>query len=134
MSGPGPLVQCKVTAATVNYPCNTAGGPCDPACAPGSTAKPTLSGKWGPPLPLPGLDPGRPLSELSDSGLLWLINRVVFHPRGYSLALHVSDPDTAGVKTVTGWSIQGTGADVWVFGPGVDEDAMLAKVREVLGP
>lgn len=47
---PGPLVQCKVTAATVNYPC---GDPCDEACAPGSTATPTLKGEWGPALSLP---------------------------------------------------------------------------------
>ena len=30
----------------------------------------------------------RPLAELRDSGLLWLINRVAFHPRGVALALH----------------------------------------------
>lgn len=30
----------------------------------------------------------RPLSDLRSSGLLWLINRVVFHPRGAALALH----------------------------------------------
>ena len=30
----------------------------------------------------------RPLLELSEAGLLWLINRVVFHPRGIALALH----------------------------------------------
>lgn len=78
-------------------------------------------------------DPGRPLSELRDTGLLWLINKAVFHPRGFALALHLSDPDPAGVKTVTGWSIEGDGTEAWIFGPGVDEDAMLAKVREVLG-
>lgn len=55
MADLGPIVQCKVTAATVNYPCNAiAGGPCDPACAPGSTAMPTLKGEWGPPLRLGG--------------------------------------------------------------------------------
>ncbi|MGQ4469313.1 hypothetical protein ACN6K6_000615 [Streptomyces violaceoruber] len=30
----------------------------------------------------------RPFLDLSDSGLLWLINRVVFHPRGVALALY----------------------------------------------
>lgn len=135
MSDFGPLVQCKVTAATVNYPCNTLGGPCDPACAPGSTATPTLRGEWGPPLRLPtGLDPGRPFVDLRDTGLLWLINRVVFHPRGYALNLHLSDPDANGVKTATGWSLGGDGSDVWVMGPGIDEDEKLAQVRELLGP
>lgn len=41
----------------------------------------------------------RPLLELSDSGLLWLINRTVFHPRGLALGLH----EVAG-KAV-GWSL-----------------------------
>lgn len=80
------------------------------------------------------LDPGRPLSELRDTGLLWLINRAVFHPRGYALALHISDPDAAGVKAVTGWSLEGDGNDVWVMGPGIDEDEHLAAVRKLLGP
>lgn len=30
----------------------------------------------------------RPFLELSESGLLWLINRVVFHPRGVALGLY----------------------------------------------
>lgn len=41
----------------------------------------------------------RPLSELRTSGLLWLINRTVFHPRGLGLALHM-DGDA-----VVGWSL-----------------------------
>lgn len=38
----------------------------------------------------------RPFLELSDSGLLWLINRVVFHPRGVALALHEEDGEARG--------------------------------------
>lgn len=38
------------------------------------------------------------LSELSPSGLLWLINRVVFHPRGLALALNAEDDGE-----ITGW-------------------------------
>lgn len=52
----------------------------------------------------------RPISELRDSGLLWLINRVVFHPRGFALALHAGD---SGV--ITGWSLQGDGSEAWSF-------------------
>lgn len=40
----------------------------------------------------------QPLSELSTSGLLWLINRVVFHPRGLALALNQGEGDD-----ITGW-------------------------------
>jgi hypothetical protein len=49
-------------------------------------------------------DPGRPFAELIDSGLHWLVNASVFHPRGLALALHQADDGT-----VTGWSVQGRG-------------------------
>ncbi|MGW0566079.1 hypothetical protein [Streptomyces tauricus] len=39
----------------------------------------------------------QPLSELSASGLLWLINRAVFHPRGLALALNQEGDE------ITGW-------------------------------
>ena len=42
----------------------------------------------------------RPLSELRSSGLLWLINRVVFHPRGAALALHETPSGE-----ITGWRL-----------------------------
>jgi len=60
-------------------------------------------------------DLGRPLVELSDTGLLWLINRTVFHPRGLALALHRRDGD------VTGWSIMGDGSEVWTFTEEADD-------------
>lgn len=52
----------------------------------------------------------RPFKELSDSGLLWLINRTVFHPRGYALAITVED------GKATGWSMLGDGSEPWQFG------------------
>lgn len=52
----------------------------------------------------------RPLSELSDTGLLWLINATVFHPRGFALALDMT-PD----GEVTGWALLGDGSGPWVF-------------------
>lgn len=42
----------------------------------------------------------RPLADLRDSGLLWLINRVAFHPRGVALALHQTPEGE-----VTGWRL-----------------------------
>lgn len=59
----------------------------------------------------------RPFSELSDSGLLWLINRVVFHPRGLALAVHVDD-----AGAVEGWSLQGDGSEAWSFPPEAEQD------------
>ncbi|XVV35022.1 hypothetical protein ACQPXT_13640 [Streptomyces sp. CA-100214] len=50
-------------------------------------------------MPLTNQD-ARRFAELRDSGLLWLINRVVFHPRGLALALHA---DEAGA--LYGWSL-----------------------------
>ncbi|MDX2694959.1 hypothetical protein [Streptomyces ipomoeae] len=42
----------------------------------------------------------QPLSELRSSGLLWLINRVVFHPRGLALALYQEEDGQ-----ITGWQL-----------------------------
>lgn len=71
----------------------------------------------------------RPLSELSDSGLLWLINAVVFHPRGYALAL-----DASPSGDVTGWALLGDGSEPWSFdGPRAERlaaaEATLAAAR-----
>lgn len=78
-------------------------------------------------------DRGRPFADLRDTGLLWLINKAVFHPRGFALALHFTAPDADGTTTVTGWSLEGDGSEAWTMGPDIDEDALLAKVRELLG-
>lgn len=43
----------------------------------------------------------RPFGELSESGLLWLINRVVFHPHAVALALVYGDDGA-----VTSWGLQ----------------------------
>lgn len=64
-------------------------------------------------------DAGRPFSDLRDTGLLWLINRVVFHPRGYALGLSFApDPNhplpSGGV--VTGWILYGDGTAPWSMG------------------
>ena len=66
--------------------------------------------------------PVRPFEDLSPSGLLWLINRVVFHPRGYALALEADD-----AGTITGWKLLGDGREPWTMGDEVDE-ANAARV------
>lgn len=63
----------------------------------------------------------RPWSELRESGLLWLINRVVFHPRGYALGLVQHDGD------VVGWHLLGDGSEVWSFDG--DEGTTFAAVQ-----
>ena len=67
-----------------------------------------------------------PLSGLRDHGLLWLINRVVFHPRGFALGLDVNDDGE-----VVGWSMIGNGSEVWSFSGEVDDD-QFAKAEAFL--
>lgn len=71
---------------------------------------------------------GRPFAELREHGLLWLINRTVFHPRGYALAVHVADDG----ETVTGWSMQGDGTESWNYAESVDEDESFRAVEAFL--
>lgn len=66
----------------------------------------------------------RPLEELSPSGLLWLINRTVFHPRGFALALVQRN------GKVIGWNLLGDGSEVWRFE--TDEDVRFEAVEATL--
>ena len=66
----------------------------------------------------------RPIEELRDSGLLWLINRVVLHPRGHAIAL-VYEGDE-----VVGWQLLGDGTEPWSFAD--DENELFAKVETLL--
>lgn len=67
----------------------------------------------------------RPAAELRDTGLLWLINRVVFHPRGFALALHWDD-----AGNLAGWSLLGDGSEVWTFEH--NEDAKFEAAQAFL--
>lgn len=57
----------------------------------------------------------RPMPELSSSGLLWLINRQVFHPRGIALALEVEAANPR-------WRLRGNGTEPWSFETEIDND------------
>ena len=72
-------------------------------------------------------DMSRPFAELSDSGILWAINRALFHPRGFALAL-CRDGD----GHVTGWRILGDGTEPWVYEPSVSEDQHFADFEATL--
>lgn len=70
-------------------------------------------------LPLP---PARPFAELRDSGLLWLINRVVFHPRRVAMALHADE--TGGMY---GWSLlPSPDGGPWTYPEDVEPDYLRA--------
>lgn len=88
------------------------------------------------------VEPQRPFSELRDTGLLWLLNRVVFHPRGFALALHYTGkfPD---MGECVGWSLHGDGSEPWSMGdPPAEyqalgaptEDELFARVSALLKP
>lgn len=71
----------------------------------------------------------RPFDELRDSGLLWLINASVFHPRGFALALHYEGGEAVG------WSLVGDGTEPWQYDPAADDrfaaaEATLAAARQ----
>lgn len=57
--------------------------------------------------------------DLRGDGLLWLVNRVVFHPRGFALAV-----DGQG-----GFSLLGDGSEVWTFTE-ADDDECFVNVEE----
>ncbi|MFI2434717.1 hypothetical protein [Streptomyces sp. NPDC018693] len=60
----------------------------------------------------------RPFAALRDTGLLWLINRIAFHPRGLALALHLDEHGQA-----YGWSlVTNTDGEPWQFDPATDND------------
>ncbi|MEO7260268.1 MAG: hypothetical protein ABI047_03260 [Jatrophihabitantaceae bacterium] len=59
--------------------------------------------------------------DLRADGLLWLINRTVFHPRGYALA--VEEPGGA-------LYLMGDGSTPWSYG--LDENTHFAAVDAVL--
>jgi hypothetical protein len=65
----------------------------------------------------------REWSDLRTSGLLWLINRVVFHPRGFALGLVVAEDGQP-----VGWDLLGDGSEPWRFEDG--EAAHLAAAEQ----
>ena len=67
------------------------------------------------------------MADLSRTGLLWLINRTVFHPRGFALGLVL---DSAGVAT--SFQLLGTGCEPWSY-PAEGEQAKLLAVEKLFG-
>lgn len=61
--------------------------------------------------------------HLGSDGILWLINRVVFHPRGYALAIN-SDTHQ--------FYLLGDGTETWSFGPEADETEHLERIKALM--
>lgn len=71
-----------------------------------------------------------PIEALLDTGMIWLINRVVFHPRGFRLALHISGTGAENEDhKVIGWGLEPelSGETAW-FAP--EDDIRLFKTAE----
>ncbi len=60
--------------------------------------------------------PPQPFEALREFGVLWAINRYVFHPRGYALAITLDEDGSA-----LGWQILGDGSEPWYF-PSEEEE------------
>lgn len=69
--------------------------------------------------------------ELQTTGLLWLINVSVLHPRGYAMAIGFDDDGAC-----AGWRIIGDGSEPWQMGCDEETTAMIderfAAIRELL--
>jgi hypothetical protein len=68
----------------------------------------------------------RPFEDLRTSGLLWMINRLAFHTRGYALAISF---DGDGDGDATGWQILGDGTRPWAF---TDETDSFDQAEDTL--
>lgn len=55
--------------------------------------------------------------DLHEDGLLWLINRCVFHPRGFALGRTPGQDD---------FTLFGDGEEAWSYGPGIDDECFAA--------
>jgi hypothetical protein len=71
--------------------------------------------------------------DLEQDGLLWLINRVVFHPRGFALQMVV---DTENHEKVFGFALRGNADEPFVFSNQQDDEkfkaveTLFAKARK----
>lgn len=57
-----------------------------------------------------------PLADLHETGMLWLINKVVFHPRGFALAMVIQEGEFAH------WVLLGDGSEPWQFESDTDDE------------
>lgn len=61
-------------------------------------------------------------ANLRDSGLLWLINTSVFHPRGYALFLSIPTEEDKAEGQVESFGFWGDGTEPYSFGDSAEEE------------
>lgn len=69
--------------------------------------------------------------EARPTGLLWAINKVLMHPRGFALAFEYPDGSEledikANAVAPMGFSVVGDGSEPWSFAEGLDEEGFAA--------
>ena len=80
------------------------------------------------------------LSALRPTGILWAINRHIFHPRGYAFALNWPDGANPDTDRPDGFTIYGDGLEPWNFQPDTDDggftqfQAFIAGLNEATRP
>ena len=76
-----------------------------------------------------------PFSELRRRGVLWAINRYLFHPRGYALALEYSEGSDPERDEPSGWSIVAASpghTEPFRYAASVDEDRLFQEFEDLL--
>lgn len=61
-------------------------------------------------------------------GGLWMLNRTVFHPRGFALAFVYGTKREVPI----GWTLQGDGTEPWCFGDDAVEHRAFQSFEELL--
>ncbi len=69
--------------------------------------------------------PPQPFNDLRASGVLWAINKHLFHPQGFALAFARDDDGN-----LVGWNILGDGSEPWEFADDEPEASAFAALLD----
>ncbi len=62
--------------------------------------------------------------DLRGTGVLWAINKYLFHPRGFALSLEYREPYKEGDAPI-GWQLLGDGTESWQFDEDSEQEAFI---------
>jgi hypothetical protein len=71
------------------------------------------------------------MGEFRTSGLLWLLNRAVLHPRGFAVGFSYAEGDDIDTAAPIGWVLYGDGTEAWRF-PEDDPETEFMAVENLL--
>lgn len=61
------------------------------------------------------MESNKTFNEFQAEGLLWALNRYIFHPRGLAIQFTYIEDE------VVGWGVLGDGKEVWAFDDPTDD-------------